>query len=244
MAAFAAGGTRCWSRPPWSRSGSTCPRPASSSSSMPSASAWPSCTSCAAGSGAAPGHRPVCCSTTRRSGETRGRGSRSCARTEDGFVVAEEDLRLRGPGEILGAAPERAAGLPLRRPRPAPGAAGGRPQPGASSWSTRTRRSAARPGPRYAFCCTFSSARTPCGCWPPAERIGAAGARGGRSGGITIPPEITSFMPSSTRHVETTGLVPGHEHQEAVGRNGRSGHEHADQVAARAPGRCRRAARR
>ena len=76
---------------------------------MPSASGWPSSTSCAAGSGAARGRRPACCSTTRRSGQRPGRGSRSCARPTTASSIAEEDLRLRGPGEVLGL---RQSGVP------------------------------------------------------------------------------------------------------------------------------------
>ena len=37
--------------------------------------------------------------------------------TEDGFAIAEEDLRLRGPGEVLGLRQSGAAGLPVRRSR-------------------------------------------------------------------------------------------------------------------------------
>ena len=54
----------------------------------------------------------------RRSAKRRGRGSKSCARREDGFRIAEEDLRLRGEGEVLGA---RQAGAPGFPPRPARG---------------------------------------------------------------------------------------------------------------------------
>ncbi len=35
--------------------------------------------------------------------------------TEDGFLIAEKDLELRGGGEVHGRAPERHAGLPRRR---------------------------------------------------------------------------------------------------------------------------------
>ena len=35
--------------------------------------------------------------------------------TEDGFRIAEEDLRLRGEGEVLGTRQSRPAGLPARR---------------------------------------------------------------------------------------------------------------------------------
>jgi ATP-dependent DNA helicase RecG len=71
--------SRCWSPPPWSRSGSMCPTPASWSSSRPNASAWPSCTSCAAGSVAARGKARACCYTTRRCPTPPSNGWTSCA---------------------------------------------------------------------------------------------------------------------------------------------------------------------
>ena len=42
--------------------------------------------------------------------------------TEDGFLIADEDFRLRGGGDMLGRRPERPARLPARRPRAAPSA--------------------------------------------------------------------------------------------------------------------------
>ncbi len=43
--------------------------------------------------------------------------------TEDGFVIAERDLELRGQGDLLGTAPIRHARLPHSRPRRAPASA-------------------------------------------------------------------------------------------------------------------------
>ncbi len=57
--------------------------------------------------------------------------------TEDGFVIADEDFRLRGGGELLGTAPIRAAGLPPVRP-------GGR---GPAAARPPRRRPAAGPRP-------------------------------------------------------------------------------------------------
>src|ERR1700674_5554195 len=70
-----------WSPPPWSRWGSTCPRPRSWWSSRPSASGSRSFINCAA----------------------------ALRDTDDGFKIAEEDLALRGEGEVLGV---RQSGLP------------------------------------------------------------------------------------------------------------------------------------
>ena len=101
--------SRCWSPPPWSRSASTSPTRPSSSSSMPSASASPSSTSSAAASGEATALRSASSSTRRRSAPSPRDRLRIMRETEDGFVIAEEDLRLRGGGEILGT---RQSGMP------------------------------------------------------------------------------------------------------------------------------------
>jgi hypothetical protein len=72
-------------------------------SSRPSASACPPSTSCAAGSGAAPSRPPACSSIPKGLGPSaKGERLLILRDTEDGFVIAEEDLRLRGGGEALG----------------------------------------------------------------------------------------------------------------------------------------------
>ncbi len=69
--------------------------------------------------------------------------------TEDGFRIAEEDLKLRGEGDVLGHAAERDAGLPPRthgipQPLAGPGARRRGADPGARSQARkRARRSAA-----------------------------------------------------------------------------------------------------
>ena len=63
----------------------------------------------------------------------RASGCRSLRDTEDGFVIADEDFRLRGGGEVLGTRQSGAAGLP---PRPTRGrGAGGADR----TWPTATR---------------------------------------------------------------------------------------------------------
>ena len=68
--------------------------------------------------------------------------------TDDGFRIAEEDLRLRGAGELLGVTPERPAGLPPRRPclprRPAGGGRRRRPADPRARPGPEQRRAARR----------------------------------------------------------------------------------------------------
>ena len=61
------------------------------------------------------GSRRACCSTRRAAARPRARGSRPCGGREDGFEIAEEDLRLRGEGDVLGT---RQSGMPGFRLHP------------------------------------------------------------------------------------------------------------------------------
>jgi len=66
-------------------------------------------TSCAAGSAAAPRHRPACCFYKEPLGEIVDGAAQGDQETTDGFRIAEEDLKLRGEGDVLGV---RQSGLP------------------------------------------------------------------------------------------------------------------------------------
>ncbi len=105
-------------RRPLSKSASTCRMPTSWSSSTPSGSALPNCISSAAASGGARASPSACCSINPRSARRRASASAMMERTEDGFLIAEKDLELRGGGEILGA---RQSGAPGFRVAEVPG---------------------------------------------------------------------------------------------------------------------------
>ena len=70
---------------------------------MPSASAWRSCTSCAAASAAAPSASVCVLLYTAPLSDTGKARLRAMAETTDGFEIARRDLEIRGPGEFLGA---------------------------------------------------------------------------------------------------------------------------------------------
>ena len=65
--------------------------------------------------------------------------------TEDGFRIAEEDLRLRGAGEVLGTRQSGLAGLPPRPHRASTATSWRRPAttPGSSSSATRGSKASA-----------------------------------------------------------------------------------------------------
>ena len=66
---------------------------------MPSASVWPSSTSCAAASA---GHKSYCVLLTDGKNPEALEKLRVLEQSADGFEIAEADLRLRGPGDVLG----------------------------------------------------------------------------------------------------------------------------------------------
>ena len=88
--------------------------------------------------------------------------------TEDGFLIAEKDLELRGGGEVLGA---RQSGMPEFRVAEVPGFAellAAARDDARWCWPGPAARHAARPG--AARCCsTCSNATRPCACSAPRD---------------------------------------------------------------------------
>ena len=91
------------------------PTQPSSSSNTPSGSAWRNCTSCAVAS--AEDRKPSTCVLLYKPplGETATSRLSVLRETEDGFRIAEEDLKLRGEGELLGTRQSGTPGFQIAR---------------------------------------------------------------------------------------------------------------------------------
>ena len=83
--------------------------------------------------------------------------------TEDGFLIAEKDLELRGGGEVLGA---RQSGLPEFRVADVPNFQDllGAAKDDATMILARDPELSSRVGRRCARCCICLNAMMPCGC--------------------------------------------------------------------------------
>ena len=107
-------------------------------------------------------------------GETAKRRLSVMRETEDGFLISEEDLKLRGEGEVLGTRQSGTPGFQVARIEVACRSAGGRPrrrQAAAVARSGTARRARRR---RCGCCSICSGATRRCGCCAPAERADAA----------------------------------------------------------------------
>ena len=95
-------------------------------------------------------------------GETARQRLEMMEHTEDGFLIAEKDLELRGGGEVLGARQSGDAGVPHRRGAELRDAAHGRPRRCPPRAGERPAIWRARAGRRCGRCSTSSSATRPC----------------------------------------------------------------------------------
>ena len=110
--------------------------------------------------------RPACCSTRSRSARPRKRRLSVMRETEDGFLIAEEDLKLRGEGELLGTRQSGTPGFQVARHRSPRRPAGDRPRRCAAAACARPGTAIASAARRCACCSIFR-----------ARRGGAAAAR-------------------------------------------------------------------
>ena len=107
----------------------------------------------------------ACCCTTTGLNETARRRLTLLRDTEDGFVIADEDFRLRGGGDVLGT---RQAGLPgfrLADPVEHEGLLHMAHRDAAAAAGEGSRAWPASAGGRCACCCGCSRRRPRCGRW-------------------------------------------------------------------------------
>ena len=138
-------------------------------SRAPTASAWPSSTSCAGGSGAAP-HPGLCLLFGEPATDEGARRLEALTQTTDGFRLAELDLEIRGEGSILGRAPGRRDRPARRPPAPRPARAGRGAPPGQAE-RCRATRACERPEHALLRAAVLDALRTTCrGCWTREDR--------------------------------------------------------------------------
>ena len=156
--------------------------------------------------------------------------------TEDGFLIAEKDLELRGGGEMLGSPPERHAGVPRCRGAGVRDAAQG----GARRCPMILANDPDLAGPRGKAlqhrCSTCSNAMKPRGCSGRLKRAfcslrlrsaaGVSALLAGRApislslphvSGMTIPPERMTFAASSAVMVRSLTSFLGMKQMNPVG---------------------------
>ena len=138
------GSTCCWRRRS-SKAGSTFPTPTRSSSTRPTATAWPICTSFAAAWGGTSTAPTATCWSIRASiyAQRRRRRLRAIEEFSEmgaGFAIAMRDLEIRGAGNILGTQQSgHIATVGLRAVLPAAGASGCATQKTAAEENDRRR---------------------------------------------------------------------------------------------------------
>ena len=124
-------------------------------------------------------------------GETARQRLEMMERTEDGFLIAEKDLELRGGGEVLGA---RQSGMPEFRVAEVPTSPTCWPPPATTpAWCWARTRSCRSPRGEALRCCsTCSSATRPSGC-SGRRRVRARRFDSGRPYGSPVSRKANTF---------------------------------------------------